>query len=118
MSRPRVFAVQEDTKKNLLPALDFGDLEHILDALDQVGLNPDPWVRKISRALSDFTVDDFILAVGDPVAIGVACAVASERTGGCFKVLKWDRQERRYFPVKIDTCRKGASQKSSPASKS
>lgn len=99
---PRVFAVQEDSKKNLLPALDYGDLEHILDALDQVGLNPDPWVKKIRRKLKDFTSDDFILAVGDPAAIGIACAVAASRTGGRFKMLKWDRQERRYFPVSID----------------
>lgn len=102
MSRPRVFAVQEDTKKNLLPALQYGDIEHILDALDQVGLNPDPWVKKITRVLRDFTNEDFILCIGDPAAIGIACAVASQCTGGNFKILKWDRQERTYFPVKID----------------
>lgn len=100
--RSRVFAVQEDPKKNMLPALDYGDLEHILSALDQIGLTPGPWVRKIETALHDFTTNDYILAVGDPAAIGVACAVASQMTGGNFQMLKWDRQERRYFPVRID----------------
>ena len=103
-----VFVVQEDPKKNLLPALEFGSIEYILDAMDQIGLNPGPWVRRICDALIDYTKDDYILAIGDPSAIGVACAVASERTGGKFKVLKWDRQERRYYPVHIDlTTKKG-----------
>lgn len=97
-----VFVVQEDPRKNMLPALDFGDVEYILEASDQIGLNPTPWIRRIKTALRNYSSDDYILAIGDPSAIGVACAVAAERTGGVFTVLKWDRQEKRYYPVKVD----------------
>ena len=99
MPRPRVFVVQDDPKKNLLPALDFGDIVTILDADAQITFAAPPWVRKIRTVMNDYTSEDFILATGDPCAIGIACAVAAEKTGGEFKMLKWDRQERRYYPV-------------------
>lgn len=102
MSRPRVFAVQEDPRKNLLPALDYGEIEYVLEVGDVVSMNSGPWIRKIRDAMRSFGSDDFVLAVGDPIAIGIACVHASSANGGRFKMLKWDRQERRYFPITID----------------
>ena len=40
--------------------------------------------------------------MGDPAAIGLVCALASQHNQGRFKVLKWDRQESMYYPVSID----------------
>ena len=100
-----VFAVQEDTRKNLLPALDFGNIEYILDSRDQITFDAVPWVRRIATALRGYTEEDYILAIGDPAAIGIACAVAAQRTGGRFKMLKWDRQEQRYYPIAVDISR-------------
>jgi hypothetical protein len=100
-----VFVVQEDPRKNLLPALDFGNVEYILDSRDQVTLDPVPWVRRIKTALRRYTENDFILAIGDPAAIGIACAVAAMNTSGRFKMLKWDRQEMRYYPIAVDLAR-------------
>jgi len=100
-----VFAVQEDPRKNILPALDFGSIEYILEDRDQVTFDPVPWVRRIKTALRGFTEDDYILAIGDPAAIGIACSIAAQVTGGRYKMLKWDRQEKRYFPIAIDISR-------------
>lgn len=98
----RVFVVQEDPKKNVIQALDFGSIEYILEAREQITFAPRSWVRRIMTSLRAFTDDDYILAIGDPVAIGVACAVAARATGGQFKMLKWDRQESRYYPVLVN----------------
>jgi hypothetical protein len=36
------------------------------------------------------------------VAIGIACSCAAKANRGRYVVLKWDRQERRYYPVAVD----------------
>ena len=46
--------------------------------------------------------DDYLLLIGDPSIIGVACAVASDINMGRFKVLKWDRRREKYLPLEID----------------
>lgn len=99
---PRVFVVQEDPRKNVMSAEEFGVLTPVLGPDAQITFASAPWVRKIRTALHDYNGEDYLLAIGDPVAIGVCCAVAAEATGGTFKMLKWDRQERRYYPVEID----------------
>ena len=40
--------------------------------------------------------------MGDPAIIALAGAVASDVNGGKFKVLKWDRDEKRYYDIEID----------------
>jgi hypothetical protein len=99
---PRVFVVQEDPRKNVLSAERFGVLMPVLSASDQITLASQPWVRKIKTAMHGFNENDYVLAIGDPAAIGIACAFAAAETGGKFCMLKWDRQERRYYPVKVD----------------
>jgi hypothetical protein len=44
--------------------------------------------------------------VGDPAAIAVAGAVATMLNNGRMKVLKWDRQEMRYYVVEFDLMRR------------
>jgi len=99
---PRVFVVQEDPRKNVLSAEQFGVLMPVLSPSDQITLAAKPWVIKIKTAMHGFNENDYVLAIGDPCAIGIACAFAAEQSGGVFKMLKWDRQERRYYPVKVD----------------
>jgi hypothetical protein len=47
------------------------------------------------------------LLTGDPAIIGVACSIVSDLTSGKYKLLKWDRQERRYYPIEINLYEKG-----------
>jgi hypothetical protein len=49
-----------------------------------------------------FDDQDYLLCIGDPVAIGLATAVAASRNYGRVKLLKWDRQEHRYYVVKAN----------------
>lgn len=99
---PKVYVVVEDSKKNLTPAMDFGDVEVVLPEDTQLTFAPQPAVEVIRRKMSSYTAEDYIVAVGDPVAIGAVCAAAALATGGRFTVLKWDRQEKRYIPVRVD----------------
>ena len=39
--------------------------------------------------------------------IGVACSIVSDITNGKYNLLKWDKQERRYYPVEINLYFKG-----------
>lgn len=102
MSQPRVFVVQDDGQKNLLPALKFGTIEPLIVGRDSQLYNTGPLVDQLRQKLRSFTKDDFLLTVGDPVAIGIATAVAAEFSGGQIKMLKWDRQERQYYALTVD----------------
>jgi hypothetical protein len=52
-------------------------------------------------------VDSSIAIVGDPAIIGVACSIVSDITNGKYKLIKWDKQERRYYPIEINLYEKG-----------
>ena len=45
--------------------------------------------------------------VGCQGEVGVACSIVSDITNGEFNLLKWDKQERRYYPVEIKLYNKG-----------
>ena len=61
-----------------------------------------PFIRKMRKNLRDFKPRDFILCTGDPSIIGLSTAIASDITQGVFNMLKWDRQEKRYYPLTFD----------------
>lgn len=61
----------------------------------------DRLVTQLTADLATFHPDtDFIVATGDPAIIGIACAIVVD-DHGWFKMLKWDKQERRYYPVEV-----------------
>jgi hypothetical protein len=100
-----VFVVQEVPGRNVIAARQYGELCLLLPEGDVV-LSPGPTTRKLQRALKDFGDQDYLLLMGDPVAIGLACAVASDINQGRFKLLKWDRQQHVYYPVDVNLNRK------------
>jgi hypothetical protein len=61
----------------------------------------------LKKLLKDFSQDDYLLLTGDPAIIGVACSVVSDLTGGQYKLLKWDKQERLYYPIELNIYNKG-----------
>ena len=110
MFRVKVYVVQETNRHNILSAEKFGELRFLLNIKDQIGLSSSgPFVVKMKRGLSDFTSEDFLLLIGDPAACAVATSIASEKTNGRYNLLKWDRMEGRYFPIKVDLNLKGES---------
>jgi len=97
-----VYVVQEpDSSKNILSASDFGVLEFILPARENMMFSPAPTITRIKKALKEFNDEDFLLLIGDPAAIGVAVHIALQNNRQKAKLLKWDRREYRYYPVEV-----------------
>ena len=97
-----VYITQEVRGRDLSDAAAFGELDILVPAKDQVSLSAQPTVRRMIRKLAKFTDDDYLLLSGDPVCIGVACALAAQNNRGRFRVLKWDRLEAKYYPVDVN----------------
>lgn len=100
-----VFVVQESPGKDLAAAYGFGAVQLLLEA-GEVTLSTASTVRRLKSLLKDFSDDDFLLLMGDPVAIGIATAVASDVNQGRVKFLKWSRHHQSYIPIAMDLNKK------------
>ena len=102
-----VYVVQQPAPNiNILSASDFGYLVICLPNRDQAIYSTAPYTQKMKKNLQDFRKEDYLLAVGDPVIIGISTAAVSEVTNGQFNMLKWDKREYRYYPLKWICIRK------------
>ncbi len=89
-------------KYNILGAQKFGQIVTVLPEKSQIILSPGPLIHKLRTALKDYTTDDYLLLSGDPAIIGVVCSVVSDITNGKYNLLKWDRQEKTYYPIEVN----------------
>jgi hypothetical protein len=105
----KVFVVQETMRHNVLPAQQYGELHFLLPPQVQIGFSPGPMISKMRRLLTQFTDEDYLLLIGDPAAMSIAAALASEYNGGKFRFLKWDKREMKYFPIAVNLNQKGES---------
>lgn len=116
-AEPRVFVTNEPLRKvmdetgayryerihDVTAARRYGELVHVFPA----GHLPDDagyMVRTARRAMADFTADDYLLLIGDPLATVAAGVVASQVLGrdGPMNVLTWDRRVGRYVVRRLD----------------
>ena len=111
---PIVYVIQEiagtkegKPKINILGAAEYGTFKFLLPELSQMIFSPGPLNFKLRKGLKDYTTDDHLLLTGDPAIIGVACSIVSNMTNGKFNLLKWDKQERKYYPIHINLFEKG-----------
>ena len=111
---PKVYVLQEVAgtrdgrpKFNIMGASQYGKLEFLLPELSQIIFSPGPLIFKLRKLLNDYKPTDYVLLTGDPAIIGVACSIISELTNGKFNLLKWDKQEKRYYPIEINLYEKG-----------
>jgi len=105
--KPTVFLVQENPYINVLGAADYGDIVVLFESGQQIMFSPQPAIRKLKRKLKDFDDGDYLLMMGDPAAMGIACCIAAEMNRGRFDILKWDKKQQRYYPVTINLNEKG-----------
>ena len=112
--KPTVYVIQEIAgtregrpKINIMGAAEFGTFKFILPELSQIIFSPGPLIFKLRKGLQNYRPTDFLLLTGDPAIIGVACSIASDITNGKYQVLKWDKQERKYYSININLHEKG-----------
>ena len=98
----KVYIVLENPKRNVLAAAKFGDLEVLLPPREQIVFSSAPTIRLMRKKLENYCDDDFLLAMGDPVAIVIAGMVAGDINQGKVNMLKYDREQKAYYPVYID----------------
>ena len=89
-------------KINIIGAREFGDLKVLLPENSQIILSPAYVIQTLKQKLKEYKEPDYLLLTGDPAIIGVACSIVSDITNGKYNLLKWDKQERKYYPVEID----------------
>jgi hypothetical protein len=112
--KPTVYVIQEIAgtregrpKINIMGAAEFGTFKFLLPELSQIIFSPGPLIFKLRKGLQDYRPRDFLLLTGDPAIIGVACSIVSDITNGKYQLLKWDKQERKYYSIKINLHEKG-----------
>ena len=89
-------------KINIIGATEFGTLKVLLPENSQIILSPAYVIQTLRKKLQEYKKDDYLLLTGDPAIIGVACSIVSDITNGKYNLLKWDKQERKYYPVEIN----------------
>jgi hypothetical protein len=114
MKENTVYVIQEVAgtksgapKINIMGAAKYGKFEFLLPEFSQIIFSPGPLIFKLRKALKNFTTEDYLLLTGDPAIIGVACSIVSDMTNGKYNLLKWDKQERQYYPIQINLYEKG-----------
>ena len=112
MSERKVYVIQEipgsqagTPKINIMGAASYATsnkFNFLLPEFSQMIFSPGPLIYKLRQGLKNYTSDDYLLLTGDPALIGVACSIVSDITNGKYNILKWDKQERKYYPIEIN----------------
>ena len=117
MLERKVYVIQEipgsqagTPKINIMGAASYATsnkFNFLLPEFSQMIFSPGPLIYKLRQGLKNFNEKDHLLLTGDPALIGVACSIVSDITGGKYKLLKWDKQESKYYPIEINLYEKG-----------
>jgi hypothetical protein len=114
MKEKIVYVIQEipgtqagSPRINIMSASQYGHFKFLLPEFSQIIFSPGPLIFKLRKSLKEFNEGDYLLLTGDPAIIGVACSIVSDMTNGKYNLLKWDKQERQYYPIAINLYEKG-----------
>ena len=97
----------EGLKLILWVQLNMENLNFYYQKLSQIIFSPGPLIFKLRKELKNYKPTDYLLLTGDPAIIGVACSIVSDMTNGRYNLLKWDKQERKYYSIEINLYERG-----------
>jgi hypothetical protein len=106
---PRVFVTQHGqlkvndrwVKRDISDALRFGSLVELIQPGPMIRATPQV-ITTLRHKLMDFSDEDYLLCMGDPAIIGMACVLAARANQGRYKLLVWDRESSSYYVVPVD----------------
>lgn len=84
------------------PAMEYGELKVCLTTPKALIHAPGPMVDHLKRIMAKFSDDDYLLGVGDQLAVCIAATVAASINMGRYKLLKWNKKLGRYFPIEVE----------------
>jgi hypothetical protein len=94
--------VTQATPHDLAAATQFGWLKILLKQAKDQTFAPQPVFRFLKNELKDFSDNDYLVLVGDPVAMALAVNAAGQANNGRVRLLKWSQKHARYCPIEID----------------
>ena len=108
---PKVFVPQQPSRfdaatglwipiMDLRPAAKYGDLV-IMFNQNASRADLHDVVSVMQEHMAAFQPEDYLVALGDPAFIVAASMIASRKSNGAVRLLKWDRNERIYYPAEI-----------------
>ena len=94
--QPKVYVLQHPLRNgsplDISDAARYGELQSpIFSSKYNVLLDVSDAIASLESALQNYNEEDFIMAIGDPVLIGAAMAIAARNADGKVKLLKWNR---------------------------
>jgi len=93
-------------EKELVPRFDltsaneYGEIEFLLSP-SAAPFNSEGVHSELSEKLAQFTVDDHLLLVGNPVLIGMASALAAD-AAGTVNFLQWSGKDQKYIVIRAE----------------
>lgn len=105
---PRVFVVQEHPTYDISHATKFGTIVVVLPP-GNITYSIDHAIERMKRILDDVTEDDWLLLTGDPIVIGLATHFVAAKLGKV-RLLKWNRRDLEYIPMKLNLSEKPSGQ--------
>ena len=85
---------------DISPAEEYGEIISLLPEGNAM-FAPASIVSLMNKKLFNFSDYDFILPTGDPIASSIAVSIACKNNGGKCQVLKWEKRQKRYIPLKF-----------------
>ncbi len=78
----------------------YGELRYLLSP-SASPFRPEPIIEELKNKLTDFSDDDHLLLIGNPILIGLAVSIAADYNSGSLKVLQWNGSRRGYILVEL-----------------
>lgn len=85
-------------KFDFTPAERFGTLKYLLSP-SASPFSLAPVLHDLHEGLHTFNSRDFLLCVGSPVLLGLACTIAAHYNDGDVNLLQWSGAKRTYIPI-------------------
>jgi hypothetical protein len=85
-------------KFDLSPASEYGTMRFLLSPTASP-FHPERVMPDLWHGLRDYSDDDHLLLVGNPILIGWATAIAADVNEGRVRLLQWSGKDQRYLSV-------------------